>query len=174
MLYAVLGVIVVSCLYWIATRIISHAEAIAPAAADRAPFRLADEHLQPQDVIEVRLPVAVRGYRFAETDLLLDRLTEELRLRDEEIARLQHHLSLPSAASGSLAGDLATEQVDDEDRDARSFQAQPGLLPAGEAATQILPVIPSYGPPPSAAPAPGPVAWTGDDELEPPSPSSST
>jgi len=37
----------------------------------------------------VRLPVALRGYRFAETDLLLDRLVEELRARDEEIARLR-------------------------------------------------------------------------------------
>jgi len=37
----------------------------------------------------VRLPVALRGYRFAETDLLLDRLVEELRARDEEIAGLR-------------------------------------------------------------------------------------
>ena len=44
----------------------------------------------------MRLPVALRGYRFAETDLLLDRLTEELRLRDEEIARLTSPAPSPS------------------------------------------------------------------------------
>jgi hypothetical protein len=41
------------------------------------------------DVDGVRLPVALRGYRFAETDLLLDRLAAELRARDAEIARLR-------------------------------------------------------------------------------------
>lgn len=44
--------------------------------------------LHPDEVDAVRLPVALRGYRFAETDLLLDRLAGELRLRDQEIARL--------------------------------------------------------------------------------------
>ena len=33
--------------------------------------------------------MALRGYRFAETDVLLDRLGEELRARDAEIARLR-------------------------------------------------------------------------------------
>jgi hypothetical protein len=33
--------------------------------------------------------VALRGYRFAETDVLLDRLAEELRVRDELIAKLR-------------------------------------------------------------------------------------
>ena len=39
----------------------------------------------------MRLPVALRGYRFAETDLLLDRLAAELRVRDAEIERLRGH-----------------------------------------------------------------------------------
>lgn len=33
--------------------------------------------------------MALRGYRFAETDRLLDRLTDELRSRDQEIAELR-------------------------------------------------------------------------------------
>jgi DivIVA domain-containing protein len=45
--------------------------------------------LSPADVADVRLPVALRGYRFAETDLLLDRLGEELKLRDAEISALR-------------------------------------------------------------------------------------
>ena len=43
----------------------------------------------------MRLPVALRGYRFAETDILLDRLTEELRERDAEIARLRDAAAWP-------------------------------------------------------------------------------
>ncbi len=60
---------------------------MAPAAADVAPWTLTNAPLQVDDVVNARLPVALRGYRFAETDILLDRLTEELRVRDEEIAR---------------------------------------------------------------------------------------
>jgi hypothetical protein len=58
---------------------------------------LPDRPLLPEDVIATRLPVALRGYRFAETDLLLDRLTLELRERDEEIERLR-------GAAGSRQG----------------------------------------------------------------------
>ena len=55
----------------------------------------------------VRLPVALRGYRFAETDLLLDRLAEELRARDEEIDRLRelrspyHYAAEQTVAAGT-------------------------------------------------------------------------
>jgi hypothetical protein len=116
-LYAFLAVVVLACLYWIATRIISRAEQISPAAADVAPWQLTDEKLDPDDVVDVRLPVAVRGYRFAETDLLLDRLTEELRLRDEQIARLQGHTGTASGAAEPVAptaeSALRPEPVDD-------------------------------------------------------------
>jgi hypothetical protein len=37
----------------------------------------------------VRIPVGLRGYRFAETDDLIDRLAAEIVVRDEEIARLR-------------------------------------------------------------------------------------
>jgi len=37
----------------------------------------------------------LRGYRFAETDLLLDRLAEELKARDAEIERLRGHRPSP-------------------------------------------------------------------------------
>ena len=42
----------------------------------------------PSDLDRVRIPVSVRGYRFAETDELIDRLAAEIVVRDEEIARL--------------------------------------------------------------------------------------
>jgi hypothetical protein len=66
--------------------------------------------------VSARLPVALRGYRFAETDLLLDRLTEELRLRDDEIARLR-------GARPSIEGLPA--QLRDDESPPRSADEQP-------------------------------------------------
>jgi hypothetical protein len=87
-LYGVLALVAVGCLYGLAILFLSR-EQISPAAADRAPWQLRDRALDAQDIVEMRLPVALRGYRFAETDLLLDRLSNELRERDDEIARLR-------------------------------------------------------------------------------------
>ena len=62
-------------------------------------------------VSAARLPVALRGYRFAETDRLLDRLAEELDRRDAEIARLrgrhdeEHERTLEQSQLGRLDDD---------------------------------------------------------------------
>ena len=45
--------------------------------------------MQADDLDRVRIPVSLRGYRFAETDDLIDRLAAEIVVRDEEIARLR-------------------------------------------------------------------------------------
>jgi hypothetical protein len=110
LLYALLALIAVSCLYGLATLFLARTEQISPPAADQAPWRLADAPLDAHDVVELRLPVALRGYRFAETDLLLDRLADELRERDEEIARLKAGPApeLGDAAAASAAGEIAT------------------------------------------------------------------
>jgi hypothetical protein len=60
------------------------------AEADKRPFELpADRQMAREDLERVRIPIALRGYRFAETDDLLDRLAAELAVRDEEIVRLR-------------------------------------------------------------------------------------
>ncbi|HST47109.1 DivIVA domain-containing protein [Jatrophihabitans sp.] len=57
---------------------------------DNRPFELpVDRRMVPADLDRVRIPVSVRGYRFAETDDLIDRLAAEIVVRDEEIARLR-------------------------------------------------------------------------------------
>lgn len=57
---------------------------------DNRPFELpADRRMVRADLERVRIPVGVRGYRFAETDDLIDRLAAEIVVRDEEIARLR-------------------------------------------------------------------------------------
>lgn len=88
-LYALLAVIVIAGLFLLAVFVLPRGEEISAPTPDTRPWdALPERRLRPEDVIATRLPVALRGYRFAETDLLLDRLTEEIRERDEEIARL--------------------------------------------------------------------------------------
>ena len=60
------------------------------AERDNRPFVLpADRRMRADDLELVRIPVSLRGYRFAETDDLIDRLAAEIVVRDEEIARLR-------------------------------------------------------------------------------------
>jgi len=63
----------------------------AERASDRSPFRLPppDRLVQAADLADVRLAVVLRGYRPDEVEELLDRLTEEIRARDERIAELE-------------------------------------------------------------------------------------
>ncbi|HEV7206912.1 MAG TPA: DivIVA domain-containing protein [Jatrophihabitans sp.] len=89
-LYGLLAIILAGGLFLLAARFLPAGEQIAPPLRDEPPWDLPpDRELAPEDVDTVRLPVALRGYRFAETDLLLDRLAAELRARDAEIARLR-------------------------------------------------------------------------------------
>ena len=89
-LYGLLAILLIGGLYLVAARLLPAGEQIAPPVRDEPIWELpAERALVAADIAEVRLPVALRGYRFAETDLLLDRLVEELRARDEEIARLR-------------------------------------------------------------------------------------
>jgi hypothetical protein len=117
LLYLVLALVAVGCLYGLATLFLSRAEQMSPAAADRAPWALPAADISGQDIVELRLPVALRGYRFAETDQLLDRLAEEIAVRDREIARLRADAgsewdepgeSLPAESSEPSAGPSAS------------------------------------------------------------------
>lgn len=90
LLYALLAIIVIGVLFLLAAFLLPKGEQISPPAPDVKPWAaLPDRRVEPEDVVAIRLPVALRGYRFAETDRLLDRLTEELRSRDQEIAELR-------------------------------------------------------------------------------------
>ncbi|MFK0190514.1 DivIVA domain-containing protein [Kitasatospora sp. NPDC090308] len=60
------------------------------AEHDRLTVRLPqDRALSRTDVDELRLPMALRGYRMDEVDDVLDRLGAELALRDARIAELE-------------------------------------------------------------------------------------
>ena len=96
-LYGLLAVGIAAVLFLIAAYVLPAGERIAPPIRDEPLWELpASRTLAAEDVVAVRLPVALRGYRFAETDLLLDRLADELKARDDEIIRLR--------AGGPVAG----------------------------------------------------------------------
>jgi DivIVA domain-containing protein len=73
---------------------------IAPVVtADTVPDGLpATGTLAAADVAKIRLPVALRGYRMAEVDAVLDRLATELELRDQRLAALDRVAAVDRAA----------------------------------------------------------------------------
>lgn len=110
-LYGLLAVLLAGALFLLAAFLLPAGEQIAPPIRDEPVWDLpAGRRMAAEDVVDVRLPVALRGYRFAETDRLLDRLAEELQARDAEIARLRSGLDEggeqwePSAESAEQAG----------------------------------------------------------------------
>ena len=109
--YSALAVLMVGGLFLLASKLLPAGEQLAPSVRDEPIWSLpADRPIGAYDVAVVRLPVAIRGYRFAETDQLLDRLAEELRLRDAEIARLN---GFDVRAASTVADEDAVPVADD-------------------------------------------------------------
>lgn len=87
--YLILAVIVAAVLFYAVVAVLPDGLSFGPQA-DRRPFALpADRRLDGSDLARIRIPAAVRGYKFAETDELIDRLAAEIAARDEEIAGLR-------------------------------------------------------------------------------------
>jgi DivIVA domain-containing protein len=106
LLWVALALVVAAVLFVVIARVLPAGEQIAPAVRDEPPWGLPpDRLLTAEDVDRLRLPVALRGYRFAETDLLLDRVAEELRQRDAEIARLRDELNARPVEVSAEPGD---------------------------------------------------------------------
>ncbi len=82
---AVLGAVAVVAAGW--------GDGLAPSA--RRPGTRAElpPELRAEDLDRLRFAVGLRGYRMDEVDEVLDRLREELRIRDERVAALQARLS---------------------------------------------------------------------------------
>ena len=116
-LYGLLAIVVAVGLFFLAARFLPAGEQIAPPLRDEPPWELPpDRTLRAEDVDTVRLPVALRGYRFAETDLLLDRLAGELRDRDNEIARLRTQSPRPVPAGYERPDETLPPAGDDDER----------------------------------------------------------
>jgi len=85
---AVLGVVAV--LFVAALVATRDGELLVDAPRDHADLDVpADAAVAADDLDRVRFGMALRGYRMAEVDLLLDRLAAELRDRDARLAELE-------------------------------------------------------------------------------------
>ncbi|MBV2152155.1 DivIVA domain-containing protein [Kitasatospora sp. SUK 42] len=82
------------------------------AVPDRIAARLPqDRPLGKTDVDDLRLPMALRGYRMDEVDDVLDRLGAELAYRDSRIAELEAAAHLRGAVEATAAPDPAAEPL---------------------------------------------------------------
>ncbi|GJF29990.1 hypothetical protein KNE206_26900 [Kitasatospora sp. NE20-6] len=85
---------------------------LAEAVPDRIAARLPhDRPLARHDVDELRLPMAVRGYRMDEVDTVLDRLGAELALRDARIAELEASAVVRGAVEAAPAAAATDEPL---------------------------------------------------------------
>lgn len=81
---AVLGAVAVVAAGW--------GDGLAPSARRPGPRSELPPDPRADDLDRLRFAVGLRGYRMDEVDEVLDRLREELRIRDERIAALQARL----------------------------------------------------------------------------------
>lgn len=87
-MYAVLAVLLVGVLVAVVVLRIS-VPGVEDASTTESFRPLPRGGVDPDDVLDVRFDPAVRGYRMAQVDGVLERLVDEIRLRDAEIARLR-------------------------------------------------------------------------------------
>jgi len=80
---------VLAVLFAAAALLTSDRPLLAEAPPDTADLGLPAGPVRPEDVAALRLSMAPRGYRMAEVDEVLDRLTAELADRDRRLAQLE-------------------------------------------------------------------------------------
>jgi hypothetical protein len=108
--YLLLALVVAVLVFYGVVALLPNGLSLTPQR-DNRPFELpADRRMVREDLDRVRIPVGVRGYRFAETDDLIDRLAAEIVVRDEEIARLRSQV--PAADRPQLSGDRQAPAAD--------------------------------------------------------------
>ncbi len=77
--YVLVALLAVALLFGVGVAVLPRGEQLSPPVRDQPSWALGSAAMSGEDVARTRLPVAWRGYRFEETDRLLDRLAEELR-----------------------------------------------------------------------------------------------
>ncbi len=102
--YLLLALVVAAVLFYLVVALLPAGLGMSPSR-DRRPVELpVHRRVRAEDLERVRIPVSLRGYRFAETDELIERLAAEIEVRDEEIARLkQYAVAVSEAVPASAA-----------------------------------------------------------------------
>lgn len=109
--YLLLAIVLVAALFFLGVTLLPAGEQLAPAVRDEPHWAVQNGRpVSAEDIENVRLPVALRGYRFAETDELLDTLADQIRWRDAELARLRAALSRLGESAETVAPPPASEQ----------------------------------------------------------------
>jgi DivIVA domain-containing protein len=88
LIYLVVMAAVAAVVFGITALVFGRGEELPPLAPGATPTRLPVEGVTGADVRELRFPQAVRGYRMAEVDWVLDRLASELDQADHDRAVL--------------------------------------------------------------------------------------
>ena len=112
----VVGVLVVAVLLFLgASVLMGRGETQPPAELDRSPVELPDDRpVRGDDVRDLRISVAARGYRMTEVDWLLEQFADALDDRDAEIASLRARLAeLQETGPAPAAPD---DESEDEER----------------------------------------------------------
>jgi DivIVA domain-containing protein len=106
----VLGVLVVAGLLFLgASWLLGRGETQPPADADRSPVELPDDRpVTADDVRALQISVALRGYRMAEVDWLIDQFAQVLEQRDAEIAALRAGPAHPEKTLAAKEGENPT------------------------------------------------------------------
>lgn len=77
---------------------------VTPPVSTQSAHPLPGGPLGPDQIHEVRFDQAVRGYRMGQVDQALERLADELAVRDAEIARLRGESELAAHLAGESTG----------------------------------------------------------------------
>jgi len=112
--YLLLALVVAAVLFYLVVAFLPAGMSVSPARDDRPLELPANRRMRLADLDRVRIPVSVRGYRFAETDELIDRLAAEIVVRDEEIARLKQQGYPLDADQSDQSGFRRPEPVEPE------------------------------------------------------------
>lgn len=88
-MYIVFVVVAAVVVFAVAAAAVGRGDGLEEPFPDMERPYLPDGRIEPVDVDDVHFAVAFRGYRMDQVDSVLDRLSEELIRRDQQIARLE-------------------------------------------------------------------------------------
>lgn len=88
-MYVLFVVVAILVVFAMAAALAGRVGGLPQTAVDRPGPRLPERPLCGDDLLDVQFAVGFRGYRMDQVDAVLDRVADELRQRDEEIAELR-------------------------------------------------------------------------------------
>jgi DivIVA domain-containing protein len=107
LIYLVVLLVVAALFFVGASAVFGRGEQLAPIPPGATPTWLPDQGIRAGDVRAVRFQQAIRGYRMAEVDWVLERLAGELDRQAEEAEGLRGRITeLESAVAGARQADV--------------------------------------------------------------------